>query len=169
MSALDGEAGRRLRELESLVGEVEQLGDPAAVQKTRAIVRAVLDLHAAGLERILGIVGSSGEPAERAILDGCVRDPLVASLLLLHGLHPFDLETRVRAALAELPRSPAGDVELIGIADGVVRVRVGSAALKASVEEALVEAAPDAAAIEIEGGAPAVLVSVERLRASAPK
>ncbi|HZS40083.1 MAG TPA: NifU family protein [Polyangia bacterium] len=168
MSAADGEVGRRLRELETLVGEVERLGDAAARDKTRAIVRAVLDLHAAGLERLFAVVATRGEPIERAILDGCAADPLVASLLLLHGLHPLGLEARVRAALDELRAAP-GDVELIGIADGVVRVRVASAALRTSVEAALVEAAPDAAAIELEGGAPAALVSAERLRASAPR
>ena len=32
-------------------------------------------------------------------MDGLVSDDLVSSLLLLHGLHPVDLRTRVQQAL----------------------------------------------------------------------
>jgi hypothetical protein len=146
-----------------MVGEIERLGDPDARGLAREVVRAVLELHGAGLARLLGTLGSAGEPAARAILDGCARDPLVSSLLLLHGLHPVALETRVRGAVESL----GAGVELLAIEDGVVRVRVTPPRSRAAVEAALVEAAPDAGAIEVEEVAP--LISVERLRASVPR
>ena len=61
----------------------------------------------------------SGQTGE-ALIRRYASDDLVASLLVLHDLHPDDLETRVRHILAKLPGHP----ELMGVFDGVVRVRV---------------------------------------------
>ena len=61
--------------------------------RPREIVQAVLDLHGAGLERILGHLADAGD--RRRVLDACARDEVVGGLLLLHGLHPLDLEERV--------------------------------------------------------------------------
>jgi Fe-S cluster biogenesis protein NfuA len=97
-------------------------------------------------------------------------DGLVASLLLLHGLHPVDFGTRVRSALDSvrpLLRSHGGGVELLGVADGVVRLRLegschgcpsSAQTLRDAIETALYEAAPDLAGLEVEGAAPAVAV-----------
>ena len=87
----------------------------------------------------------------------------MSSLLLLYGLHPLDLEARVQQALEKvrpLLRSHGGNVELLGIADGVVRLRMlgschgcpsSAMTLKNAIEEAIYAAAPDATAIEVEG------------------
>ena len=87
----------------------------------------------------------------------------MASLLLLHGLHPLDLEARVRQALEQVRpylRTHGGDVELLGVDDGVVRLRMqgschgcpsSAVTLKHTIEEAIYDAAPDVAAIEVEG------------------
>ena len=58
-------------------------------------MQAVLGLHGAGLERILTHL-------DDATLDACVRDEIVGGLLLLHGLHPLELEERVREALEQV-------------------------------------------------------------------
>jgi hypothetical protein len=93
--------------------------------------------------------GDSGKAAIRKF----AGDGLVASLLVLHGLHPDDLETRVVHALAKAH----GSAELVGIFEGVVRVRLtgSGCGLKESVQAALWDAAPDAAEILIEERAPA--------------
>ena len=44
---------------------------------------------------MLEILAGAGEAGE-SILDSLGRDDLVASLLLLYGLHPLDFETRVQ-------------------------------------------------------------------------
>src|SRR5688572_5705427 len=80
----------------------------------------------------------------RAVIDRLGRDPLVSSLLVLHGLHPLDLETRVREAVAAF----AG-VEVLSVQDGRVRLRAQSAN-RAAVEAAVYGAAPDIAGLEIE-------------------
>jgi Fe-S cluster biogenesis protein NfuA len=152
----------RLRRLDDLLQEVERLADPAAQARTREIVQALLDLHGAGLGRILGHLAEAGE-AGASVLDACARDDVVGGLLLLHDLHPLGLEARVLQALDQVRpqlRSHGGNVELIGVDDGVVRLRlVGSChgcpssavTMKQTIEEAIVGRAPDAIAIEVEG------------------
>ncbi len=50
---------------------------------------------------------------------------MVASMLLLHGLHPDDIETRVRRGIEKVRpylQSHGGDVELASVRDGIVRL-----------------------------------------------
>jgi Fe-S cluster biogenesis protein NfuA len=155
----------RLRRLDELLDDAERYADPAAQAHTREVVRAVLDLHGIGLARILDHLAAAGE-AGAAALDACARDDVAGGLLLLHGLHPLDLETRVNQALDQVRprlRSHGGDVELVAAADGVVRLRLtghchscpsSSATIRQTVEEAILARAPDAAALEVEGAAP---------------
>jgi Fe-S cluster biogenesis protein NfuA len=152
----------RLQRLDALLQQVERWPHAAAQAQAREIVQAVLDLHEAGLERILGYLTAAGE-AGAAVLDACVRDEVAAGLLLLHGLHPLELEARVRQALEEVRprlRSHGGDVELLSIHDGIVRLRLegncngcpsSAVTMRQTVEEAILGKAPDAAAIEVEG------------------
>jgi Fe-S cluster biogenesis protein NfuA len=154
----------RLQRLDALLREAESLPDPAASARTREIVQAVLDLHGVGLERVLGHLGAAGE-AGAAVLDACARDDVVAGLLLLHGLHPQDLTTRVLQALDQVRpylRSHGGNVELVGVDGGAVRLRlVGSchgcpssaATMKQTIEEAILGKAPDVTAVVVEGEA----------------
>ena len=53
----------RLQRLDALLQEVERWSDPEAQAQVRAIVQAVLDLHGAGLERILDHLAAAGESA----------------------------------------------------------------------------------------------------------
>jgi Fe-S cluster biogenesis protein NfuA len=120
-----------------------------------------MELYGAGLERITEILFKQGE-AGREILDELGRDELVGNLLSANGLHPLDLEARVRRAVDELHARvrSQGTVELVGIEDGVVRLRLraigsgcgsGVATLKSAVEEAIYEAAPDLVRLVLEG------------------
>ena len=144
---------RRLQRVEALVETVQRTADPSVRAATQELVEAILDLHGAGLDRILEIVTGVADNGA-AMLDRFSRDELVASLLLLHGLHPVDFETRVRQAVETLGpslRAQGGAVELLGIEEGVVRVRLsrsghgcsGSTALQQTIRSAFYEAAPD--------------------------
>jgi Fe-S cluster biogenesis protein NfuA len=151
-----------LQRLEGLLRGVERFTDPAAQSHTRLIVQAVLDLHGAALGRLVEILGEAGE-AGRGILDACGRDDVVSGLLLLHGLHPLDLEARVRQALEGVRpylRSHGGNVELLGVDDGVVRLRLegschgcpsSAVTMKQTIEEAILGKAPDAVSVVVEG------------------
>jgi Fe-S cluster biogenesis protein NfuA len=91
------------------------------------------------------------------------RDDVVASLLLLYGLHPVDLEMRVRQSLDKVRpylKSHGGNVELAGIDDGIVRLKLqgscngcpsSTMTLKNAIEEAIYEMAPDIAGLAVEG------------------
>lgn len=152
----------RLQRLDALLLDVERSADPAVQDGTREILQAVLELHGAGLERILAHLEDAG-PAGAAILDACGRDDVAGGLLLLHGLHPLDLEARVLLALDQVrPRlkSHGGDVELISVNDAVVRLRLlgschgcasSTVTMKQTIEEAILGKAPDAVAIQVEG------------------
>jgi Fe-S cluster biogenesis protein NfuA len=112
-------------------------------------VRLVVELYGAGLERTVELAGP--EVTERL-----VEDELVASLLVLHGLHPKDTQTRVVEALDKVRPylgSHAGGVELLGVdPDGVVHLRLegscdgcpsSTQTVKLAIERAIEEAAPE--------------------------
>ena len=123
-----------------------------------------------GLERVLSHMAETGD-AGAAALDACARDEVAGGLLLLHGLHPLDIEERVLLALEQVRpylASHGGDVELLGIRDGMARLRlVGSChgcpssalTMKQTIEEAILGRAPDIVAVEVEGDTSAPLTT----------
>ena len=96
----------QMARIEALLDELERLTPPAA-SAARELVTLLLELHGAALVRM---TGRAGEELRASWAD----DPLVAGVLLLHGLHPVDLETRVRQAL----QTHGGDVEFLGVEGG---------------------------------------------------
>src|SRR3954452_17874984 len=143
--------------VEALLAEVE--GDP----KAQELVQALVELYGEGLTRIVATV-----PDPRALAE----DDLVAHLLLLHDLHPVPLEERVQGALEEVKpymQSHGGGVELVGIEEGVVQLRMqgsceGCAAseltLKLAIEDAIQKAAPDVERVEAVGQPAVVQVAL---------
>ena len=133
-----------------------------ARKQVQEIVQRLLDLHGTVFERVLDGIAATGPPGLE-LIDALATDDLVGSLLLLYGLHPQDLETRVRAALDKvrpLLHSHGGNVELLGITEGTVRLRLqgschgcpsSAMTLKLAIEEAIYNAAPDATALEVDG------------------
>jgi Fe-S cluster biogenesis protein NfuA/nitrite reductase/ring-hydroxylating ferredoxin subunit len=151
----------RVARIETLLGEIEALTDPNARSKAAEMAQILLELYGEGLARMMEVVaqGAEGEKAFEAFAE----DELISHLLLLHGLHPLDVETRVVRALEEVRpylQSHGGDVELLGIEGGVARVRMegscdgcpsSAVTLKLAIEEAVLKAAPDLEGIEAEG------------------
>lgn len=152
----------KVQRIGELVGELDKISDPESRASAKALVQLLLDLHAVGLERVMDIIAKNGDSGQHAI-DDLGRDPLVSSLLVLYGLHPMDLESRVAQAVEKVQprvRKGGGELELLGIENGVVSLRLqvnghgcGSTktTLKAMVEDALYEAAPDLNKLLIEG------------------
>jgi Fe-S cluster biogenesis protein NfuA len=143
----------RIEEVEELVKKLESAGNPEIHAAALELVQSVIDLHGVGLERMVDIVCQN--PAGEDALIESVKDDLVSSMFLLHGLHPEGVETRVLRALDKVRpylHSHGGDVEMVSITDGILKVRLqgtcGSCAsssltMKNAVEEAVYEAAPD--------------------------
>jgi len=141
--------------IEILMGELAA-ASPAVRGKAEELVRLLMRLYGAGLERILTAVDDAGQAAAGPIFARLAADDLVASLLVLHDLHPLDLETRVARALEQVRPSlgsQGGDVKLLGVEDGVVLLHLEgkASAVKPSIEKAIKEAAPEIVRIEVEG------------------
>jgi Fe-S cluster biogenesis protein NfuA len=146
----------RVAQVEALLDRLDALPDAAARETATATVQALLALYGEGLRAVVERVG----PAQARAL---AQDELVSHLLLLHGLHPVPVEQRVRDALAGVRpylESHGGDVELLGVAEGVVRLRLegscegcpaSAMTLKLAIEEAVRAAAPDVERVEAEG------------------
>jgi Fe-S cluster biogenesis protein NfuA/nitrite reductase/ring-hydroxylating ferredoxin subunit len=158
---------KQTHEIESLIGRLDALGNEEARATSLALVRALTDFYGTGLERILEL---TAERAGVETIDHIAEDPLVGSLLLLHGLHPVDMETRVQKALERVRpylASHGGDVELAGIDGGLVRLRMkgtckgcpsSTRTMKLAIEDAVYEMAPEVTAIEAEGQEPEPLL-----------
>ena len=152
---------QRLQSIERLLGQIESAADPSLRAAVRDLVQLVMDLHGAGIERILELIRAAGDGGE-SIVQKLGRDDLVASLLVLYGLHPLGFEARVTQALEKIrPRLHAheGEVELLGIQNGSVRLRLHAKGhgcsstanvLHEIVEDAVYRSAPDITALVVE-------------------
>ncbi len=135
----------RIRRIETLVGKVESIADPASRRDARELMELILELHGAGIERIFEMLHASGIAGE-TLINSIASDPLVGSILILHNLHPEDLPTRVRSAIGRVR-----GVELIEIREGVVRAIVtGHGTTRQGALDLIRAAAPDAAEIIVE-------------------
>ncbi len=169
-----------MQRIEELVHQIETVADPNARTVAVELMQSLMELHSAGLERIMETVAQAGETGYN-IIDDLGSDDLVGGLLLLYGLHPVAFETRIRQALDKVRpflHSHGGNVELLGVDEGVVRLQMqGSCSgcpssamtLKTSIEEAIYEAAPDTAEIVVveeskgQQVPPSGFVSIENL------
>ncbi len=148
---------RRLEAIEDLIGRIEKSADPALQAAARELIELVMDLHGEGLARVLDLLRAGAEPGAHWI-ESMGRDDLLSSLLVLHGLHPESLETRIHRALEKIRpslRKRGGEVELLAIEGGAVRLRMQAnghaAALREVVEGAVYQAAPDITSLILEG------------------
>ena len=156
----DQELRERVGRLEMLLEEIESFEDPEARAKTAEMVQTLLQLYGEGLGRIVESIGRLGS---EDLKDELLGDELIAHLLLLHGLHPVDVETRVLEALDEVRpylESHGGNVQFLGVGEGVARVRLegscdgcpsSAMTLKLAIEEAVQKAAPELEGVEAEG------------------
>jgi Fe-S cluster biogenesis protein NfuA len=158
----DAQLTKTLARVEALVHEAENLPDEGVRNQVQELVQHLLDYHGAALGRMFEHVAGMGEEG-RKLIDAWSQDELIGSLLLLYNLHPRDLESRVLDALERARpylKSHGGNVEFLGLVDGVVRLRLqghchgcpsSAVTLRTTIEKAIYEAAPDVAAIEVDG------------------
>jgi Fe-S cluster biogenesis protein NfuA len=147
--------------LQGLMDHAEQLPDPAARGVARDCIESLLSFYGEGLTRVLAIV-QEDQAGGAEILNRLAQDPTVSGLLLIHGLHPIDLPTRLQQALDKVRpfmESHGGNVELLGLEDGFARLRLQGACqscpssrvtLELAVRSALEEGCPDLAGFEVE-------------------
>jgi Fe-S cluster biogenesis protein NfuA len=167
--------------------EASAASGPLAVERSEELVRLVVTLYGAGLERLLDLAYDAGALSDD-LIEAIAVDPALSPLLLVHGLHPYSVEERVARALDTVRPymgSHGGDVEFLGITeDGVVMLRMlgscdGCAAtavtLDHAVRDAIEAAAPEITGIELEESTTSATVDglipidalTQRLRATA--
>ena len=144
-----------------LIAALESLTDPQGRDCARQLVQEILDLHGAGLSRMLDIV-VDGSAAGQTMLNQLAVDENVSALLLLHGLHPHDLASRVRQAVDGL-RATFGvrgiTLTLSDLVDETVRLRltgkwhgkhITPTQIRQEIEAAIFALAPEVVAVEID-------------------
>ena len=146
--SLDARVDRLSQELES----VPEPGRSVAEE----LLSAVLAMHGEALGRIRDLIDD--DTAQRLL-----ADPAVAGVLLIHDMYPVSLEERVVEALDSVRpymESHGGNVELLGVDEGVARLKLegschGCAAsastLELAIKKALDETAPDLLDVIVEG------------------
>lgn len=147
--------------VETLFAELEAHPDPKVREVAIELLGVVMSLHRQALAKILELAKSAHSSEE--ILAAMSRDPVVSTVLLGHDLMPQSLEERVEAALDKTrsyQHSHGGDVELVSVENGVVKLRLQGAChgcgsslitLKAGIEKAIREAVPEVVEIQVEG------------------
>jgi Fe-S cluster biogenesis protein NfuA len=151
----------RIQSIDGLMSKVESAADPSLRADMRELLRILMDLYGTGVERMLELIHASAD-GDR-VIERLGRDELVSGLLVLHGLHPLDIHDRIVAAIdtaRSQAKSHGAEVELLGIEEGAVRVRVqinghgcGSSGegVKKIIEDAVYRVAPDVTSLVIEG------------------
>jgi Fe-S cluster biogenesis protein NfuA/nitrite reductase/ring-hydroxylating ferredoxin subunit len=153
------QAGERI---EGLLASLRSQGGGAAAA-AEELVRLLVTLYGDGLGHIVAALHDEGE-AGRALLDRLVADPLVEGLLLLHGLHPLDVDARIQRALDRVRPylgSHAGGVQYLGVSEeGVARLRLegtchgcpsSTVTVRLAIEGAVQDAAPEVTEVVVEG------------------
>jgi Fe-S cluster biogenesis protein NfuA/nitrite reductase/ring-hydroxylating ferredoxin subunit len=158
-------AEQLLERVQDLQARLDSTGDAATREVAEELVSAIVQMYGVGLERILGSLFRAGEEGERLAV-GLTDDEFVATLLLIHDLHPVPLEDRVQGALDSVRpymQSHGGNVELLSLENGVARIHLqgscsdcsaSAVTLELAIKQALEEAAPDLEGLEVEGVAP---------------
>jgi Fe-S cluster biogenesis protein NfuA len=159
--------------IERMLEELQATSEPGTYQRAAEVLRLVVELYGAGLAKVVQIVRARAPE----VLEALAADELVASLLVVHGLHPDSLAVRIESALARvrpLLAAHGGDVELLGVDEDGAAVRLkllgncdgcpsSQVTLRAAVETAIQEAAPEIVRFEVDQPAspgPAVPVSI---------
>ncbi|SHH53450.1 hypothetical protein [Streptomyces sp. 3214.6] len=169
MSALPS-AEQTGRQVEEVLDRLATSGDPAAAAAAEELVRSLMDFYGAGLARILHLLSAApGEPTAHLL-----HDELVASLLVLHDLHPEDRDTRIARALDSVREH---DLDVVGFDEdsGALTLRAASASAgggcgcgsgagaREAAEAALACFAPEVRTVDLQR-APALLQIGTRTR-----
>jgi Fe-S cluster biogenesis protein NfuA/nitrite reductase/ring-hydroxylating ferredoxin subunit len=149
-------------QIEELLAALTARGQGPAAEE---LVRLLVGLYGDGLAHIMAVLAEGGmaEDGDPGMLDRLTDDPLVESLLLLHGLHPLDVDTRIQRALDRVRPylgSHAGGVQYIGVTDGVARLKLegncdgcpsSTVTVQLAIEGAVQDAAPEVSEVAVEG------------------
>jgi Fe-S cluster biogenesis protein NfuA/nitrite reductase/ring-hydroxylating ferredoxin subunit len=143
--------------VEELLAQIDELGGRQVTATAEELVRVLVEYYGEGLEHIADLVGPD-------TVRSLTADSHVSTLLVLHGLHPLDVDTRIEQALDSVRPylgSHAGGVSYLGVDENdVAHLRLqgscsdcpsSTVTVKMTIEEALLAAAPELQGIDVEG------------------
>jgi Fe-S cluster biogenesis protein NfuA/nitrite reductase/ring-hydroxylating ferredoxin subunit len=143
--------------IEQLLGG---LGSGPHRETAEELVGLLVEMYGTALERVVG----SLRDHDPAFVHKLAEDDLLESLLLLHELHPLDVDARVQRALDRVRPylgSHAGGVEYLGVdEEGVAQLRLegnchgcpsSTLTVKMAIEGAIQDAAPEVTGVEVAG------------------
>ncbi len=148
--------------VEELLGALNSGGFGAAAPAAEELVGLLVGLYGDGLGQIVTVLREQGQPGAE-MLAKLADDPLVESLLLLHGIHPLDVDARIQRALDRVRPylgSHAGGVEYLGVFDGVARLKLegscngcpsSTVTVQLAITGAVQDAAPEVTEVVVEG------------------
>jgi Fe-S cluster biogenesis protein NfuA len=146
--------------LQELIDQIQQQPNPASRVLLQDCLESLLTFYGDGLARVVQHLRKTGPDGEK-ILVGLLKDASVSGLLLIHGLHPIPLETRLARALDSVRpymQSHGGNIELLGLENEIARVRLqgtcktcpsSAVTLELAVRRAVEEACPDLRGFEV--------------------
>ncbi len=161
---------QRMGQVQDLVDQIEAHPDPSARALSRRLTQALLELHEVGLRRMLELISEADDALDvaAAVPPGLQNDPLVSNLLILHQLHPLDVETRIENALLHLQPlldQHQVDLEVLELTDDQVHLQLSGGcggchsselALRRAIDAAICGSAPELQVIITGGEAPAL-------------
>jgi len=145
--------GRAEPNVEELAARVETLLASSDSPVAAELVQTLVTLYGEGLRRVLAAVAQA--PDSSKLVETICNDPFVASLLIVHDLHPVSLEQRIERALDNVRpyvHSHGGKVDVVEITDGIVQLRMSgtcdgcpasSATMKLNIEREIRRIAPE--------------------------
>lgn len=151
----------QIEQVEFLLKRFDECADANVRDDAAKLVHALMDIHGAGLGRIVDLLANDGEPGAETLAK-LAADETVSGLLVLYGLHPVSFNDRLRVAIEKLQpllSSHDSSVEVISARPEMVHLRLvangqgchsGGAQLKQVIEETIMGAAPDLLTLQIE-------------------
>ncbi len=148
--------------VEELLDALNSGGFGSAAPAAEELVGLLVGLYGDGLTQIMTILSEAG-PDGAAMVAKLADDPLVESLLLLHGLHPLDVDARIQRALDRVRPylgSHAGGVDYLGVFDGVAKLKLegscsgcpsSTVTVQLAIEGAVRDAAPEVTDVVVDG------------------
>src|SRR6202140_1696361 len=149
--------------VEELLGILAATSIGTAAPAAEELVSLLVGLYGGGLGRVVTLLGEQGD-AGAEMLARIADDPQVEGLLLLHDLHPLDVDARIQRALDRVRPylgSHAGGVEYLGVTeDGVAPLRLegtchgcpsSTVTVQLAIQGAIEEAAPEVSDVVVEG------------------
>jgi Fe-S cluster biogenesis protein NfuA/nitrite reductase/ring-hydroxylating ferredoxin subunit len=148
--------------VEELLDALKAGGFGGAAPAAEELVSLLVGLYGDGLARVMALLAEQG-PQGEAMIATLADDPLLESLLLLHDLHPLDVDARIQRALDRVRPylgSHAGGVEYLGVFDGIARLKLegschgcpsSTVTVQLAITGAVQDAAPEVSEVVVEG------------------